>query len=95
MRKTITRTITATIIYPLIFKMENGKPTPEGTNPITVNGVLSEEKALKEVRKIYGQNAFVSSIKEVNDVYEISVDDFMKYATKVEVPNVPMKIILK
>ena len=55
--------------------------------PVTVNGTVDGEKALKEIRKIYGATANISALTEFNDVYEISVEDFMKYAKKVELKN--------
>jgi hypothetical protein len=91
MRKTIVRTITATTIESATVKFEKGKPVVTPNAPITVNGVIAEEKATKEVRKAYGANAQVTELKEVNDVYEISVENFIKHATKVVAPTPEQK----
>jgi len=88
MRTTITRTITATTIKSANVTFVKGVPTVTENLPLTINGIVAEDKALKEVRKVYGATAQVTDTMEVNDVYEISVDDFIKYATKVEAPAV-------
>lgn len=84
MRKTIVRTITATTIESAKITFEKGKPVCTVNAPIIVNGVIAEDKALKEVRKTYGETSQVTNIVSVDAVYEISVEDFIKYATKVE-----------
>jgi hypothetical protein len=87
MRKTIVRTIVASTINSANVSFANGKPEVKDNAPIVVNGTIEEVKAVKEVRKAYGETAYVTGINEVNDVYEISVEDFMKYATKVIAPT--------
>lgn len=87
MRKTIERTITATTIESANVVFEKGVPKVTPNKPITVNGNIAEDKALKEVRKAYGEMAQVTSINVVDDRYEISVEDFIKYATKIEKPT--------
>lgn len=84
MRKVITRTITTSTIKSLIFEIKEGKPVLTANAPLQVNGSISNDKALNEARKIYGQNAQLEEVIEKVDTYEISVEDFMKYATKVE-----------
>lgn len=86
-RKTIVRTITATTIESANITFVNGNVDAKPNAPIVVNGTITEEKALKEVRKEYGATAVVVKLSEVNDVYEISVEDFLKYAKKVENPT--------
>jgi hypothetical protein len=83
MRKTIERTITITNVKS--GKISFVKGTPVVTNETTdnFNGVLTDDKALKEVQKLHGNSAVVIEKTEINDRYEISVEDFMKYATKV------------
>jgi hypothetical protein len=88
MRKMITRTITATTIQSAILGFKEGKPVLTENLPITVNGTLDNEKATKEVRKVYGENAVVSEVVATNSTYEISVEDFIKYSTKIEEPTV-------
>ncbi len=87
MRKTIERTITATTIESANVTFEKGKPVIKNNEPLTVNGNITEDKALKEVRKAYGEMAQVTSLAVIDDRYEISVEDFIKYATKIETPT--------
>lgn len=87
MRKTIVRTITATTIESANISFEKGKPVVKNNEALTVNGVITEDKALKEVRKVYGESAQVTAITSVDDMYEISVEDFIKYAKKVVAPT--------
>lgn len=87
MRKTIVRTITTTTIKSANVTIEKGKPVVKENAPITLNGVVAEDKALKEVRKAYGANATVSEIVSVDDVYEISVEDFIKHSKKIVAPT--------
>jgi hypothetical protein len=86
-RKTIMRTITATTIKSANVSFVAGKAIVKDNNPITVNGTLDEKEALKVVRKAYGEYAQVTELTSVDDVYEISVEDFIKYATKVVNPS--------
>lgn len=86
MRTTIVRTITATTIDSANVLFEKGVPVITPNAAIVVNGVVTEEKALKAVRKTYGLNTQVTAITAVNDVYEISVEDFIKHAKKVVIP---------
>lgn len=91
MRKSIVRTITATTINSANVSFEKGAPIVKENAPLTVNGVIAEDKALKEVRKAYGATAQVTGLSEVNDVYEISVEDFIKYSKKVIAPTPEQK----
>lgn len=87
MRKSIVRTITATTIESAVVTFKNGKPEVTTNSPIVVNGIVDEDKATKAVRKAYGKNSQVTNISSVDDIYEISVEDFIKYAKKVETPT--------
>lgn len=82
-RKTIVRTVTATTIQSTNVSFVAGVGSFKKNEPITVNGTIDQGQALKVVRKAYGQSAQVTELTEVNDIYEISVEDFMKHATKV------------
>jgi hypothetical protein len=86
-RKTIVRSITATTILSGIVTLNEGKPELTDNKPIIVNGVVDDEKALKLVQKSYGATSIVTEKKEDTAVYEISVEDFIKYAKKVENPT--------
>lgn len=83
MRKTIARSITATTIKSVKITFEGGAVITTENEPLTVSGKVNTEKALKIARKAYGDNAQVTEVTTVDDAYEISVDDFIKYAKKV------------
>jgi len=85
MRNLITRSITATTIKSRNVSFKDGELNEVENAGIVINGVVTGEKALKEVRKIYGSTALVTDIVNVDSMYEISVEDFIKYAKKVEV----------
>jgi hypothetical protein len=89
-RKTIIRTITATTIKSANMGFVKGLPVVTENKDIVVNGTIEESKALKEIRKTYGENAQIVEITAIDAVYEITVEDFIKYATKVE-PTVEEK----
>ena len=82
MRTTITRTLATSEItgYKVAFK--EGKPTVETMPVITIAGKAKEKDALKALKKAYGDGVTVGEIKVDESVYEISVEDFVKYATK-------------
>lgn len=86
MRNTITRTITESTICAVKVEIIDGKPEMCGVDPITVNGKITTEKATKLLQKKYGKGCpvAVTSITENDVLYEISVDDFMKYAKRVD-----------
>ena len=86
MRKTIVRTMSTSTINAFKLTMENGQPKVENLEPMTVMGKATEKEALKILKSKYGKNApvTISSIDVAEDTYEISVDDFIKYAKKVE-----------
>ena len=86
MRNTITRTLATSEIHAYRLVMKEGKPEVETLPVMTVGGKVTEREAERVLRKQYGQNApfTVSKIDVREDVYEISVEDFMKYAKKVE-----------
>lgn len=86
MRSTITRTLAVSEITAFKLTMEDGTPKVENLPVIVVAGKASERDAMKVIRKQYGKdsNITVGKIETHEDLYEISVEDFMKYATKVE-----------
>lgn len=83
MRKNITRAITETTIHSAIVTFKAGVPTLTENKPIVIDGVTTEEKARKEVRKIYGNDTAVTNMVEVTENYEISVENFKKYGKKI------------
>ena len=85
MRKTIVRTMATSTITAYTVEMENGLPVAKALDPIVIMGKAKEKDALKAVKEQYGKVAVtIGEIKIEEATYEISVDDFMKYATKIE-----------
>ena len=86
MRKTIVRTMSTSTINAFKLTVENGQPKVENLEPLTVMGKATDKEALKALKDKYGKNApvTIASIDVQEETYEISVDDFMKYATKIE-----------
>lgn len=86
MRTTITRRIAQTTIHPVKVTFENGAPKTEPIEPIIVHGEITPEQAKRIVNKKFGKDGNVVVAKMVSEEkqYEISVDDFVKYAKVVE-----------
>lgn len=86
MRNAITRTMIESVIHACVVKVVDGTPVTETLEPVTVMGKITEDKAIKVVAKTYGKSNGLAIVKiEENEVkYEISVDDFMKHAKKIE-----------
>lgn len=86
MRNSITRTIFTSDIHAFQLVMKDGKPVPEALPVLTIPGKASVRDAEKALRKRYGRTAAftISQIEVYENVYEISVEDFIKYATKTE-----------
>lgn len=85
MRKTIVRTMATSTITAYTVEMVNGAPVAKALDPIVIMGKAKEKDALKAVKEKYGTVAVtIGEIKVDEATYEISVDDFMKYATKVD-----------
>lgn len=76
--KTVTREIETTIIATLVAKADGSTET----NHIVLNGVhLDEDKAKKVAFK---NDALFMGVTYEKNMYEISVDDFMKYGKIME-----------
>lgn len=86
MRKSITRTMSTSTIKGFMLEIVEGNPVPKQLEPITVNGKVKEKDALKIFKDKYGKTSAItiSSIDVEESTYEISVEDFVKYATKIE-----------
>lgn len=86
MRNTITRTMATSTIHAYRLIMKDGKPEVESLAPLTIGGKATVKEAEKALRKEYGKEVpfTVSKIDVEESLYEISVEDFMKYAKKVE-----------
>lgn len=85
MRKTIVRTMATSTITAYTLEMKDGAPVAKALEPITVMGKAKKKDALKEVKEQYElTNVTIGEIKVEEATYEISVDDFMKYAKRVD-----------
>lgn len=90
MKATLKRTLTeSTINAYSVTIQENGKPAVSEIEPVTVYGKISEAQALKEMKKIYPdrKSLAISKITENEVQYEISVDEFVKHAKRIEKEN--------
>ncbi len=85
MRSTITRTLAVSEITAHVVTMKDGQPTIDTIHIVNVPGKVSEKEAMRIIRNQYGKeiSATIGNISTQEDTYEISVDDFMKYAKKV------------
>lgn len=86
MRKTIVRTMATSEITAFKLAMIDGQPVATPLEPVTVMGEANEKEATKAIKERYGKNSLITigEIKVTKDTYEISVEDFLKYAKKVE-----------
>ena len=86
MRKTIVRTMATSTINAFMLNIVDGQPKVENLEPLTVMGKATEKEAMKALKDKYGKNApvTIANIDVQEDTYEISVDDFVKYAKKVQ-----------
>lgn len=86
MRKTIVRTMATSTITAFALHTKDGAPVVENLEPITVMGKASEKEALKSLKEVYGKDVSISigKIEVTEDTYEISVDEFLKHAKKVD-----------
>lgn len=85
MRKTIVRTMATSTITAYTLEMKDGAPVAKALDPIVIMGKAKEKDALKAVKEKFGLTAVtIGEIKVEEATYEISVDDFMKYAKKVD-----------
>jgi hypothetical protein len=88
-RKEMTRRVTETIIKSaeiIVEDVKAGKVTMSPLADIKVRGKIDNEgKALDLVKKAYGKKQFaIIEMSQTETLYALSVDDFMKYAHKVE-----------
>ncbi len=85
MRKTIVRTMATSTINAFKLEIVNGKPEAKTLDPVTVMGKAKEKDAMKALKEKYGNlnGITIGSIDVSEDTYEISVEDFVKYAKKV------------
>lgn len=63
----------------------DGQPVATEIPSFVVGGKLKEAEAMRVLRKLYGKQKLYRIVKITHDenMYEISVNDFLKYATKI------------
>ena len=83
MRNTITRTITTSKSHSVYVDLSNETPTICQNVPITVNREVRQAEAQKMVTKRYGAGVTITKIETTDTLYEISIDDFVKYGKPV------------
>ena len=84
-RTKITRNMPTSEIHAHELTMAGDQAVATALPVIIVGGRLGEVEAMRHLRKIYGRNKMFS-IKDIiveEGTYEMSIDDFLKYATKI------------
>lgn len=85
MRKSICRTMATSTINAYTVEIVDGQPVAKALDPVIITGKAKEKDALKAVKDAHGVTAVTIGKIEIEEAtYEISVEDFMKYAKKVE-----------
>ena len=86
-RKSIVRTLASTTIHAVKVSMDGDNAVVEKLTPVVVLGKANEKEMQKALKEKYGKDMLgltVSNVEYGEDTYKISVDDFIKYATKIE-----------
>ena len=91
MRKSIVRSLATSKIHAYKLTVKDGAPEVVNLPIIPVTGKVTEKDALKAVTKEYGKDSAVTigKIETEEEMYEISVEDFIKYAHKIEKTDEP------
>lgn len=90
MRKYMTKEVTKTTVKIARMEIVDGLPQAVTLPDEILLGNVSEEKAQKELRRKYDFPVTVFAVQPETEVYEMSVEDFLKHATlKVEEPEQP------
>ncbi len=86
MRNTITRTIRKNVVHGYIIKDVDGVPTPTPIDPVEMFGTVTKKSAEKLLKKEFGkdEHVIVGKIESTDELYGMSIDDFVKYAKPVE-----------
>jgi hypothetical protein len=86
-RKEFSRTITETTIKAVELSFKDGKAVTTPVADLVIRGkVADEDKAMSLVKKAYDKKKQygIVSMTNVDTLYELSVEDFLKYAHKVD-----------
>lgn len=86
MRKTFSRSIKTSIIHGFRIDMVNGEPVSEKLEPVVALGVVNNKDAHKILREHANgaELVTVSKIETKEELYKISLENFMKYGEKVK-----------
>lgn len=84
MRKTMTKEITITTCKIAVLELVKGQPVVHELGEATFLGEYTETKLRKEASKRQGKDVAVYNIDVITKTYEMSVEEFMKYATPKE-----------
>lgn len=80
MRKFMTKDVTQTTVQVAKIEMVEGKPVATTLPQLNLLGNVSLEKAQKEAKKLHGEGVSVFEVQADTTTYQLSVEDFMKYA---------------
>lgn len=81
MRKKMTKEVTKTTVKIARVQNVDGQLTTEQLDDLVLIGNVSAEKAQKLVHKQHGTNATVFGVEVATEIYEMDVEEFIKYAT--------------
>ena len=82
-RTHLTRKVSKSTIKGYTLSVKDGTPEVNTLEPVTVWGAVSRKEAERILRKI-DPTAVLGSVETVEETYRISLNDFVKYAEKVE-----------
>jgi hypothetical protein len=80
-RKTMTKEVTSTNVKLAKMVMVDGSPSAETLPDEILIGNVTLENAQKHVTKKHGVGVTVFAVEPKTDVYEMSVEEFIKVAT--------------
>lgn len=89
MRTTIARKLVETSIEGYFVKVRDGEPIVQPLETLVLYGNFNKAEALRELKRVYGKldGLTVSKITAETKQFEISVNDFVKYAKVVDKSN--------
>jgi hypothetical protein len=80
-RKMMQREVTTTFVKVAMIKMVDGEPKLETLPEEELIGNVSPEQVQRMMNKKYGQPVTVLEVFADTKVYEIALEDFIKYAS--------------
>lgn len=84
MRNTIKKEIFYTTCRVAEMQVIDEKPTVVERDPERFIGKVSHANIARNLKKMYGKTLVPYDIQTESETYELSIEDFMKYATKIE-----------